>query len=145
MGVVFPQIKEGRIAKKTWTTTTTIFSFVLSYFFVSLSLQLEARVDCRSAKGEVLEGDCLETSIADHGGEGLLVWELADALHKVLVRFAIVGHGLAHSWNHVEGVQIIYSVKNIEGRKKRRMGVRMRRMEGKRERRKIVLLKGRMC
>ena len=49
----------------------------------------------------------VEAGLSDHVGEGLLVGELSDALHQVLVGVSVVGDELAHHRQEGKGVDLV--------------------------------------
>ena len=56
---------------------------------------------------KILVLDEPEARVPDHGGEGVLVRELSDALHQVLVAAPVPGDDVAHRRDHLEGVEIV--------------------------------------
>lgn len=64
-------------------------------------------MDRHDPLAQVLVAPILEPHLADHLQQGLLVVELLDGLHEVLVGFTIAGDYLAHEGDDVEGVELV--------------------------------------
>eukprot|EP00321_Phaeocystis_globosa_P007454 CAMPEP_0118818962 /NCGR_PEP_ID=MMETSP1162-20130426/6567_1 /TAXON_ID=33656 /ORGANISM="Phaeocystis Sp, Strain CCMP2710" /LENGTH=248 /DNA_ID=CAMNT_0006749203 /DNA_START=48 /DNA_END=791 /DNA_ORIENTATION=- len=78
-------------------------------------LALDARVDRDDASRQVGVAHVTEARLAHERGEGLLVGELLDALHQVLVRCGVVGHQPADLGYDVERVLLVRLAKQRVG------------------------------
>ena len=74
------------------------------YYRCTVSLQLKTRMNGRDSSGEVFVSDASESRVLDELLEGLLVRELSNAFHEVLVGVPVPGKHLAQGRNHLRNV-----------------------------------------
>ena len=48
-----------------------------------------------------------EPSVADHAKERLLIWELTDRFHQILIAVRVIGDQLPHARDDIEGIKVV--------------------------------------